>query len=242
MAEPTIDIERVVREVLARLGAGASVDEAPEPAAESPPASKSTTLAACEDGALTVTSRVVTVAEVGDKLGAVRRLIVPPKAVITPSVRDELHRRNVTLVYGQPCAPAGSVRLRSVVTTLGSYDPGSLVAALHDEPVTVELRRHHCLVAATDELATELAKPDTVGVIVSDSPATAICLANRQCGVRAVWGVDPARLTSDLDSVGANLLVVDPQAAGPFRLKQMVTQFCRQGRTACPEPLRERLG
>jgi hypothetical protein len=241
MAEPTIDIERVVREVLARLGAGVSVGEETTPAAESRPAPKPATSSAVSvDGALTVSSRVVTMAEVGDKLGAVRRLVVPPKAVVTPSVRDELHRRNVTLVYGQPSTPAGFVRL--VISTVGSYDPGSLAAALADEPVTVDLRRHHCPVAATDELATELARPDTVGVILSNHPAVAVCLANRHRGVRAVRGVEPSRLTSDLESVGANLMVVDPGAAGPFRLKQMVTQVCRRGPAACPEALRERLG
>jgi hypothetical protein len=180
-------------------------------------------------------------AEVGDKLAGIRRLVVPPQAVVTPSVRDELLRRNVTLVYGQPAVSARPERVHLVLAVLGSrYEPGSLLAAVESEPVQAELRRYDCLVAATDELAREVADPDTLGAIISTYPAMAVCLANRHRGVRAVWGLDPARLLSDLESVGANLLVLDPRSLGPFPLRQMVVQFCRRGPGECPETLRER--
>jgi hypothetical protein len=130
-----------------------------------------------------------------------------------------------------------------VIAVLGSrFDPSSLVAALQDKTVSVELRRHDCLVAATDEAASEVLKPGTLSVVISSYPAMALCLANRHRSVRAVWGLDPSRLASDLESVGANVLIVDPQSVGTFPMKRIVTEFCRRGTCQCPEPLRERLG
>ena len=232
MAEPPIDIERVVREVLAEMGLA---PEARRDAAASP-----------ENRELVVRSRVVTMAEVGDKLDGLRRLVVPLQAVVTPSVRDELRRKNIMLVYGQPeatstASPVRQVRL--VLTAVGSrFDPQPLERALQNEGIDVRVRRSDCLIAATDALSAELGESRTLGVLISTYPAIALCLANRLSGVRAVWGIDQARAEADAASVGANLLVVDPGAMGVFQLKQMVGRFCRRGPAECPETLRARLG
>jgi hypothetical protein len=68
-----------------------------------------------------------------------------------------------------------------------------------------------------------------------------MCLANRQRGVRAVSGADAAAVAAAATAVGANLLVVDPAAAGFFQLKQMAAEFCRGGVRACPAVFRDRL-
>ncbi len=88
MSEPTIDIERVVREVLAELGV------APEwlSATVVPPSPNRQSIAA-DSPRLVVASRVVTMAEIAGRLDSVRRLVVSREAVVTPAVRDELLRR-----------------------------------------------------------------------------------------------------------------------------------------------------
>jgi len=126
---------------------------------------------------------------------------------------------------------------------LGSrFDPVPLAKALQGEPIEIQTRTADCLVAATDELAAALGKPNSLGLLVTTYPAVAVCLANRHQGVRAVWGIDAGRLAADAASVGANLLVLDPGTTSFFQLKQMAIRFARGGPAPCPEDLRQRLG
>lgn len=243
MTVPSIDIDRVVREVLAQMGLAPQGDGAPEPAdsKEGLPASP----AAPEDGSLVISARVVTLGDLGGlggRLDRLRRVIVSPGAVVTPAVRDELQRKNISLVFDrqQPEPTAGAARL--VLVAVGeSFDPAGLVAALRNEGFDVDARRSDCLVATSDELARELAGGKTLGVMLTSQPAMGVCLANRLAGVRAVWGGDAAETLRGIEAVGANLLVVAPRRKTFFELKRMIGEFGRGGVRPCPELLRERL-
>jgi len=257
MAEPSIDVDKLVRDVLAKLGAapesGAETAGTAQPgevsASSSPPAgapsagTPSQAASSPSNGELVVLSQVVTMSELEGRLEGVRRLVVPPQAVITPSVRDELHRKRIALVYDQPVPVPGAGSVRLVMTVLGSrFDPGPLVRALNGDGIEVETHRTDCLVAATDQLAVEVPKPNTLGLVVSTYPAVALCLANRHEGVRAVLGIDAGTVEAEAASVGANVLVVSPKTTSFFTMKQMISRFCRGGPRECPEALRERLG
>jgi hypothetical protein len=220
MAERSLDIDRVVREVLAELGL-----------APVPPGSE-----------LVLNCRVVTLSEVDGRLEAVRRLVVPPGAVITPAVRDELRRRNVTLTHTSPTAARAAIPVRLLLAMVGQeLDPAPLLGGLANEGIEVDQRRSNCLIAATDQLAGEIAKPHTLGLLLTRHTAAGLCLANRLRGVRAVSGTDAGTVAAAVAAVGANLLVVDPAAVSPFQLKQIVSEFCRGGTRPCPDVLQERL-
>ena len=237
MADPSIDVNRLVREVLDRLRV--VPDASPKPG-EPPPAGRA---GPTTDGDLIVTARVVTADDVEGRLDGVRRLVVPLRAVLTPSVHDLLHRNGVTLVRapGETAQAAQGVRL--VVLTVGeSFDPAGLIGVLASEGIRVDARTSDCLIASSDELAGELGKGSTLGLLLTSETAVALCLANRCAGVRAVRGTDAAAAAAAVDSVGANLLIVAPAKTSFFQLKLMVTEFCRGGIRHCPEVLRERLG
>lgn len=215
------DMERIVREVLAELGivptAPAasttdrdSVKQLPAPA--SSPA----------NGEVVVDSLVVTMDFVAGRLEAARRLVVPPRAVVTPAVRDELRRRNVTLVRAA-AAPSQRLTLSRLVLVAArtKRDPAALVRALGQEGVQVEQHAADCLIAATDQLAGELAKPDTLGLLWTRYTAPGLCLANRHPGVRAVLGTDVPATGAAVAAVGANLLVLDPVTGTAFQQKQI---------------------
>lgn len=252
MAEPSMDIDRIVREVLAELGAApgagagggagglpASADSelGKQTLADKPPAAPE-----ISGGDLVVSSRVVTLSEVEGRLGTVRRLVVPPQAVVTPAVRDELHRRNVTLAYATPATAQAARPLKLVLVIAEKhFDPTSLVGALSHEGIEIERHESECLIAASDRLAAEVVKPDTLGLLLTGHTAAGVCLGNRHRGVRAISGTDARAVFTAAASVGANLLVADPGAGSFFQLKQIVTQFCRSGTGQCPEVFRERL-
>lgn len=249
MSERARDIDRIVQEVLAELGLGppaadaatrpgpADADPAPEAPSEKPPAA-----AELPTGDLMLHCRVVTQAEVAGRLEAVRRLVVPAQAVVTPAVRDELRRRNVTLSFAPPAAEEAPGRVRLVMVTMGRrFDPGALLSALSKEGIAVEGHRSDCLVEATDRLAAEVARGDTLGLLLTRHTPIALCLANRHRGVRAVTAVDAQAVATAAASVGANLLVIDPTVQASFQLRQSIREFCRGGVRDCPEALRPRL-
>jgi ribose 5-phosphate isomerase RpiB len=91
-------------------------------------------------------------------------------------------------------------------------------------------------------LAIQVGQANTLGLLLTRYTAAALCLANRQAGVRAVTAQDAATVRRSAKSVGANLLVADPEAGSLFALRQMATEFCRDGVRQCPEVFRKRLG
>jgi hypothetical protein len=276
MSELSIDVERVVREVLAELGtapaanggknsvppgsgatAGLSssavntvgqanrgalqstTDKSTTDRALAPPSS--VPLASGENGNLVVDARVVTMNEILGRLAAVRRVVVSRGAIVTPAVRDELIRRGIPLEYRDSTA-GRPTPLRLVVIVMGTdFDPASLAAGLARDGLTVEHTASDCLISSADQLARELAAPDTLGVLLSRHAAAGLCLANRLPGVRAITGVDAPTVAASAAAVGANLLVADPQAGTFFQLKQMIAEFCRGGVRPCPAHFRARL-
>ncbi|MCE5301927.1 MAG: hypothetical protein LLF97_02320 [Planctomycetaceae bacterium] len=234
-------IERIVRDVLAEL------DVAPRTAVATAPktvAIASQVAAPTSDAqSLTLDVRVVTMNDLAGRLDSVRRVSVPRRAIVTPSVRDELIRRGIALEWADPTAPPPAQATRLTMVAMGvDVDMAALAAGLACEGLTVEPRETDCLIAATDQLATELTESDTLAALLTRHTATALCLANRRRGVRAISAVDTAGVASASAQVGANLLVVDPSPCTFFRLKQMIAEFCRLGVRACPKVFRAELG
>ena len=73
----TLDIDRIVREIVSRLRAEMEV----QPVA-----------------VLTVDARVITLSELDGKLEGVQQLRVGSRAILTPSVRDELRAKEIEIV------------------------------------------------------------------------------------------------------------------------------------------------
>jgi len=245
MPEASIDIERVVREVLAELRRLPQADgsAAPSHASQPAPATARAPQPAAGEGDLKVTSRVVTMTELDGRLARVRRVVVGPQAIVTPAVRDELERRRIAIVHSTETAAMAAGLPRLVLVAHGSkFDPAGLSGVLAKEGITIESHQMDCIIRATDLLAEEVNRPMTLGMLLSRHTAAALCLANRHHGVRAVSAADMRAASAAVASVGANLLVVNPGAVSFFQMKQMAGEFCRRGAAECPEVFRERLG
>jgi hypothetical protein len=176
-------------------------------------------------------------------LATARRLVVPPQAVVTPAVLDELRRRQMALVHAAPAEsrPAAVPRL-VLVAAPARGEPAAQIRALRDEGIDVEAHASDCLITATDLLAGEVVKPNTLGALWTRYAAAGGCLANRHPGVRAVLATDAAGTAAAAGAVGANVLVLDPAGGTAFQQKQILGEFCRGGIRPCPEALKKRLG
>ena len=250
MADMTIDIERVVREVLAelqeRFEPGAVVPPSAEKAATPQPVPQASPKAekpASKPNELVVDCRVVALAELDGRLDAIRRLVVPRGAVVTPAVRDELDRRRIALSFATEEEETNGLAVRLVmVNTSSRFDPSPVAAALGKNAVRVEQHTSNCLIASTDLLAQSVHEPDTLGVLLSRHTAMSVCLANRHEGVRAVLATDVAETPALVAEVGANLLIVNHRTTPVFAMQRMLAEFAQGGFRPCPEVLRERLG
>jgi hypothetical protein len=260
MSQTSIDIELVVREVLAQLaaaqdkrpgttdegraarGEGREMAQPQSLPASVPTLPRSEPTGNDSSSTLTVNARVVTMNEVAGRLDSIRRLVVSRDAVVTPTVRDELLRRGIALEQADSPKNRPMVVRLALMTTGTDFDLASLVAALGREGFRVERSASDCLIAGVDALASEITKPDTLAVLVTPHTAAGVCLANRLAGVRAISGIDAPAVASASAAVGANLLVVDPRSGSFFQLKQAITEFARGGVRPCPDVFRKRLG
>jgi hypothetical protein len=270
MNEQSIDIERVVREVLAELdsrgavalrtASGANVSgtlrvppEKDGKRTELLETNGTRSVASERDGTrrvpdtaangdLTIDARVLAMDDILGRLGAVRRIRVSKQAIVTPAVQDELLRRGIDLVRADSCNGKAVAAPRvTMVCSGGDFDPQPLLAALARDGVKAEQSECDCLIAATEKLAAKLAGQNTLGVLLTVHTAAGLCLANRRRGLRAVTAVDVPAVATAAAAVGANLLVVNPCVGSFFQVKQIISEFCRGGARPCPEVFREQL-
>lgn len=241
MGEASIDLERVVQEVLRELNRLAGP---PPLAPAATPRTPSQSAVPAADGQLALSDRVVTLSLLEGRLAGLRKLVVSPTSLVTPAVRDELARRNVELIVGLSARESAkaTVQLRLVLVTHGRrFDPAGLLAALRSSPMAIEHHAKDCIMATSDLLAAEVARPNTLGAVLTRHTAAAMCVANRLAGVRAVLGLDAGTLTAVAEAVGANVLVADPAGGSLFWLKRLLETFCAGGVRECPEVFRQRL-
>jgi hypothetical protein len=250
MTHIPLDIDRVVREVLAELKR-APMPEISKPTASavasatvtaSEPLAKSPVSTPSGKGQLELSTRLVTMSDIDGRLAGIRKVVVNPKAVVTPAVHDALRLRNISLCRALPVKDTTDKSLRLVVVSARSkVDPTPLLNTLKNEGVKVEKRSTDCILDATDRLSDELAKGDCLGLLLTPHTAAAMCLSNRQKGMRAVLGSNTSDVEKDLNAVGANLLIVDPKQTSLFKLCRMASEYYRGGIRSCPEVFAKRL-
>jgi len=85
------------------------------------------------------------------------------------------------------------------------------------------------------ELTDAVAKGGKMGVLITDRPLAAVCLANRHYGVRAAQVCHVRDVEHALAQIGANLLVVEPRVPSAFELVRMVRTFHAAGPRVVPK-------
>ncbi len=224
------EFEWIVAEVLRRLKQRA---DAPA-AAETPAAPRTNNVVASGD--LVIDDHVVSLETVADRLRGKQRMLVGSRAVVTPAVRDELRKRGVRLERSEEAAsPARrSAKVTVMVGTSGAAarELASAAAELGCHRLTSQDPR-----TAVGQLITQLSHPEASAIWLSDQPLLAACLANRAPQIRAAVAGDVSQVQQARVSIGANLLIVDPQQVTVFQWKQIVAEFGRAVSRNCPQPL-----
>lgn len=261
----TLDIDAIVREVVARLAAASSSLREPATSASpvasnvvapnvvapnavaktadsKSPVAATTGAAPSEPSAdVSLLGSVVTVDLLARQVPAgARRILVAPRAVVTPAARDWLRARSLELVRVAATATAattaksttlGKFYLHGTLPHVASTDWTQRIAAAGwelEKLVPCPARQ------AAAELAAVLGPTNRLGLLLTRETLSAACLANRFDNVRAAEATNVEGARAAVREIHANLLIVDPTRAGPFVLKQMTQEFLRVGPRDAP--------
>lgn len=243
MASQQRDIEAIVREVcrrLQQLSDGGTADGAgPEKQASAKPAARQPTADAAQ---LPLSDRTITMGLLAGRLDGVKEVLVPAGAVVTPSVRDELRKRQIVLRRSGGQTADAAMRAGLVLGVAGNADPtGTAVAAVQAEADVPDRIDDDCVLEVVRQVTQAIAAPARIGLVLTDRPAVALCLANRQASIRAAWGVSVASVREATELIGPNLLVLNPAQHSVSELRGMVREFLRGGHD-CPTAYRRAFG
>lgn len=226
-------IERLVAEVIGRLGTAAPAARPAVPASAVPAASASGSPAAATDTA--VADRVITLAILERLPAGTRRVTIDPRAVVTPSARDHAKEAGLAIVRGAATTPGqpASSRPFLIATAACAVDPAVKAAAIARAVPGASRLPASGLADAVAALALQASRDAARGVLLTSRPALAVILANRSTSLRAVSGRDAATLSGHAAACAANLLVVDP-ASFAGGLDRLCSDFA--GRPSGPIP------
>jgi hypothetical protein len=176
---------------------------------------------------LRLTKTVVTLADLQEQLTGIRELIVPPRAVITPAARDLLREKQIAVGYAAKNLKSSNNSALALVLGVAEtkFCPAALIRALSQHSIACERLAQTGLVQVTLELTDAVAKGGKLGLMITDRALAAVCLANRQCGVRAATAKDVREVDQAITQIGVNLLVIEPQVRSFFELVRMVRTF-----------------
>ena len=209
-------LERVVREVLRRLGAAGDSSAAATPATL-PSADKQ------DLETLPVNLPVVSVAQLERSLTGIKQVVVPAGAIVTPAALDLLRQKKVTLVRGAAKTPTTTEHGRLCVGVVNTtFKSAALFYDLQSQGIELEELAHNGLSSVISELCQRLARGESLGLLLTSQVAAAVCLANRHARVRAAEARCATSAREATRTLGINLLVVNPLGKSPFELKCMI--------------------
>jgi ribose 5-phosphate isomerase RpiB len=163
---------------------------------------------------------------------------LPRNAIITPLANDLILQRKLTVKWldgstGQT-AEATAAPIALIYDQNGIAVQEVIRAATKDHlPLTVV---ETDLVQAIDRTAQEIQAGRSAGAIVLvQEPYFALCYANKLKGLRAAPAGDWKSIARAMETINANVLVIDYPTRGFYQLWQMVRSFV-QLRTAARKP------
>ena len=200
----TLDIERIVHEVVRRLRhagiAGTRVGRSMAMPTESA-------------DVLRLSEKVVTLSQLANKLEGKKKLIVTSRAVVTPSAHDELRAQGIALVRNDEKVRSAPSRLLSNIRLMIATEDNNYHSGKWASPqfVRSEYAAARGSLAQLNEIEASLARSDyrtPVGICVTSNPYLVACAANRRTAIRAAAVHDLDGVREVQRTLKANLFVV----------------------------------
>lgn len=182
---------------------------------------------------LTSQDRLLTLATLEGKLDGLRRLVVHRKAIVTPSLREELSRRGIELDRGG----ANGAKRAEVAVGVVRFD-AERAPSLHGLGLAEDVTAKSA--ASLVKLVTkQLGNNDRIVVVLTKQTMVALCALNRSSVVRAAIATNVDSVRTAVRSIAANVLVVDPGHLGRVQVSALLRAFENEGIRNVPSELKE---
>jgi len=233
-----VDIERIVAEVMGRLlTSSPSLRSEDRPAAQASPVSASReaeTSNATSIPGMVITAELVQAGLNGSRnsAGGIR---IGPRAILTPSARDYLRTKNINWTRETVAATAGGSKTRWLaMVSKANSQAEAVIKNLQAGGLAWEQRLVGLPVEAISLAISAICRGEAAGVVVfSGEPEVVACLANRNQSVRAAVAINAHSAAAARQSLGANLLAIDPAGRSFFELRTTLNAFTAGG---APKP------
>ncbi|MFN9372002.1 MAG: hypothetical protein ACK6D3_09000 [Planctomycetaceae bacterium] len=211
-----------------------SVSVAPLPAVTPslalPPASPAVAASPGMEEEVVISERVITAEVLLRDLRGARRVVIAPKALLTPTANDVIRTRRLDIVRQSAQATPSSTSRRRWVILVGQSLPA--VTAAVGAWRTAGGRLETALVGTAAEAAARAISAICRGeadevLVISAQPESVACLANRNEAVRGVVLVEAAAVARLRESLRPNVWVVDAAPRGGFDLSSLLSQLDR---------------
>ena len=228
----TAAVDQIVANVLKQLSAGGTAvpgrevrDERQEPAtASGSPLSSLVTH---------LTDRIITGDLLAEKANGAKQIIIPAKAILTPTAHDFIKTHRVQVTRGGGAAAvsrSGEVSLTTWKLITVTSTPA--VARLSGELGAGWSRE---ILGCPDDAASlaisSICRGDAGGIVIlSKQHFRAACRANRNDKVRAVSISSPAEVKTAREQLRLNVIAIDPTNLSYFELKNILGAFMKEER------------
>jgi hypothetical protein len=180
---------------------------------------------------VTILERVITAEVLLRDLRGARRVVIAPKALLTPTAQDVIRSRRLEIVR-QSAAPrvASATPRRRWLILVGQSLPGvtAAVGAWRNAGGVLETTLVGTAAEAAARAISAICRGEADEVLViSTQPESVACLANRNEAVRGVVLVDAVAVSRLRDSLRPNVWVVDATPRGGFDLASLLTHMDR---------------
>ena len=185
---------------------------------------------------LLLDKQVVTLRDVEHLPRAVKKLIVPQTALLTPSARDELSEQNIRLArYSAEAiaelseAPASNAQAQANRVRMGAIEVYAVFTPYNPEslfPLWTRCGWHPNMRSGFicfDRTRDSMAKNQTLNVLFTSKVDEALVKLNREPKISAISSTSPERLVKQWkDFSSVNTLVVNPSEIGIYLAGQIV--------------------
>jgi hypothetical protein len=182
-----------------------------------------------------IDSRVVSLAEIQERLGIATKLFLSPKSILTPSAKDEIRKRKIEVaVKLAPLSLEQNSTGQSSTLWFSFHQPATISAnflSRLQKEVEQKQKLKQESFTTLNELLTEaernLSNEKSRGVALTKQSATALREACRINVLRPIFGITPKQVTEDVAELNANLLIVHPNRTAETNLFDLIRTFAK---------------
>ena len=212
------DIVRIVVERLRVCVVAPSVQVAParvpEPRSTAP-----------NPGEVHLSDRVITLESLKEQLSSAKTVVVHPKAIVTPAVKDLLRQQSIRLVRQLPSATSKATRPAPLLLVSSEAQHSVLSKRVCSQQATTIVASD--AVSTVTEIIQNLAEGKLGAVWCSSHPFASVAATYGQTSLRAVQLFDLQDLPRAIEQAQPNLLILDCRTWNTPAIANLVRNWYR---------------